>query len=217
MKNQKPLRKTLRVLITGGPTRAYLDDFRYLSNHSTGEVALHLCQQFIKAGVATSLVSGPCAQPFGDLKLKHWAPVETHREMLAQVLRLCKSWQPHFVVFSAAVLDFEPAKVLKGKVSSKGNWTIKLSPTPKIIEVVRKKFSGIQRVGFKLEPGKFSAKKALTLAQNKAAEGDLWALCVNYHDDVGAKKHAALVWNGSEARIVTTKKDLAAAIVQTVI
>ena len=72
-------------------------------------------------------------------------------------------------------------------------------------------------MGFKLEPGKFNTKKALSFAEKKTREGDLWALCLNYHDDVSSKKHKALIWDGTHASEVSTKKAIAAAIVETII
>ncbi len=207
----------LRVLVTGGPTRAYLDDFRFLTNYSTGELAQHLCAELIGKGVKTALVSGPCPADFKPLKLTKWKPVETHGEMLNEVLSLCRTFKPHFVIFSAAVLDFEPQTRAKGKTSSKAQWTIHLKPTKKIMEEVRKKFPGVQRVGFKLEAGTMNEKKAVAFAEKKMREQDLWTLCLNYRDDVGHGKHKALVYGPEGHTIARNKSAIARAIVKTIV
>ncbi len=211
------MKTPLRVLVTGGPTRAYLDDFRFLTNYSTGELAHHLCDTLIDRGVKTALVSGPCETDFKKLRLAKWKRAETHGEMLKEVLALCRTFKPHVVIFSAAVLDFEPATRAKGKTSSKAEWTIELKPTKKIIDEVRKKFPDIQRIGFKLEAGKMNPKKALALADKKVRETDLWALCLNYRDDVGNGKHKALVYQPEGHTFAKNKRDIAKAIVGTLI
>ncbi len=208
--------KKLRVLVTGGPTRAYLDDFRFLSNHSTGEVAFHICNGLIRKGIATALVAGPCEAPFSTLKLKKHVPVQTHQQMLAAVLKLCSSFRPDFVIFSAAVLDFEPEKILKGKTSSKSSWTIRLKPTAKIIDQVKKKFPKIKRVGFKLEAGRMDPKKAAAFAQAKATDQDLFALCLNYRADISNGMHRALIWDRNSNLLVNTKREIAERLIKIV-
>ena len=203
--------------MTGGPTRAYLDDFRFLSNHSTGELAFRLCEGLIKKGIATALVSGPCEQPFSTLKLKQHSAVETHRQMLASVLNLCRTFKPDFVIFAAAVLDFEPEKTQKGKTTSRNVWTIRLKPTAKIIDEVRKRFPKIQRVGFKLEAGRMKPKTALAFANSKVREQGLFALCLNYRGDISAQKHKALIWGPRHPVLVNSKKEIVRQLVKIIV
>src|SRR5579863_5182372 len=49
----------MRILITAGPTREYLDDVRFLSNASSGKMGYALAEAAIAAGHQVVLVSGP--------------------------------------------------------------------------------------------------------------------------------------------------------------
>ena len=51
----------MRILITAGPTREYLDDVRYLSNASSGRMGYALAEAVLAAGHEVILVSGPVA------------------------------------------------------------------------------------------------------------------------------------------------------------
>ena len=49
----------MRIMITAGPTREYLDDVRYLSNASSGRMGYALAAAALKNGHEVILVSGP--------------------------------------------------------------------------------------------------------------------------------------------------------------
>ena len=53
----------MRILITAGPTREYLDDVRYLSNASSGRMGYAVAEAAIAAGYDVVLVSGPVELP----------------------------------------------------------------------------------------------------------------------------------------------------------
>ena len=50
-----------RILLTAGPTRAYIDEVRYLTNASSGRTARRLAQAALARGHAVTIVSGPGA------------------------------------------------------------------------------------------------------------------------------------------------------------
>ena len=87
-------RQRLSVLVTGGPTRAYLDDVRYLSNYSTGELAFDVCRELVQDGFEVHAVIGPSHFPFEGLKLKTCRRVETIFEMRAEIMELCRRKKP---------------------------------------------------------------------------------------------------------------------------
>ena len=69
----------MRVMVTAGPTREYLDDVRYLSNASSGRMGYAVCEALLAAGHEVELVSGPVAlTPPAGCRLH---PVETTAEM----------------------------------------------------------------------------------------------------------------------------------------
>lgn len=187
-------RKKISVLVTAGPTRAYLDRVRYLSNYSTGQLGFEICQALEKRGFEVIAVVGPCEAPFEKLKKTKVLYVETVQEMHKAVMKVCKDSSPEFAVFSAAVLDFTPSKRESSKVSSKNSWNLKLVPTPKIIDDVNRRFPKVKKIAFKLE-WKAPAMKALRAfaiknMQDKSAE----ALCLNYLSDIKGKKHPAFLF-----------------------
>ncbi len=179
------------VVLTGGPTRAYLDQVRFLTNVSTGAVAFELAKALLKEGFRVVAVTGPTAMPFGQLKLERWVPVETNAEMERAVVAACRRYRPFAAVFSAAVLDFAPVSVGKGKrASADGEWILRLKPTKKILDRVGKDFPNVVRVGFKLEWARKGTNESKLLARY-LGEKKLDALLVNYLSELGPKKHPA--------------------------
>lgn len=207
---KRPVSRRYRVLVTGGPTRAYLDRVRYLSNFSTGELALELCKKLHKAGAEVALVSGPCCQPFDELSLAEWISVETADEMHAGVLKLCRDFKPDYAVFAAAVLDFQPARVGKGKTSSSSRWSLDLKPTPKIIDDVGKRFPAVKRVGFKLEWKAQTSTARDRFARRTMRTKGLDALVLNYLSemsaDISGKTHPAYLYSGQDKPVQAKRK-----------
>jgi len=189
-----PRRPPLRVLVTGGPTRAYLDRVRYLSNFSSGELAFELCRELKRRGIAVALVCGPSEFPFESLRLRHLDRVETAEQMRAAVLRRCRGFVPTHAVFAAAVLDFVPARREKGKVSSRARWIVELKPTPKIVDAVGRAFPGTRRFGFKLEWERPGEQAVVRLGRRLLRTKGLEGVCVNYLSEIRGKRHPAVLF-----------------------
>jgi phosphopantothenoylcysteine synthetase/decarboxylase len=202
--------RRIKVLITGGPTRAFLDEVRYLSNLSTGGLAFALCEKLSKS-FDVALVIGPTGFEFGKLDLKRRVRVETNQEMRAAVLALCRSFRPDVAIFSAAVLDFEPVLRRKGKVSSKEkHWTVELRPAPKIIDEVSQRFPEIRQIGFKLETKKRQGLALRRFAAQTIQQKKLEGLCVNFLSEVGATSHHAYLFTkAGELTRAKTKQEIA--------
>ena len=49
----------MKILITAGPTREYIDDVRFLSNASSGRMGYSLAAAAIARGHQVQLVTGP--------------------------------------------------------------------------------------------------------------------------------------------------------------
>ncbi|MBX6377639.1 MAG: hypothetical protein IRY95_03745, partial [Clostridia bacterium] len=163
-----------RVLITAGPTRAYLDSVRYLTNFSTGELGRHLAEGALRRGASVTYVYGPGCQlpavaPLAGRELDLW-PVETVADLETAVRRLLAR-QPADVIFHAmAVLDFQPAEVRPGKTSSElEEWVVRLVPTPKVAPLLRQLAPAAVLVTFKLETGR--SRRELAAIAASAAGG----------------------------------------------
>lgn len=208
------MKKAPLVLVTGGPTKAFLDEVRYISNYSTGEVAYLLCQELKKRGFSVVAAIGPSAFPFEGLKLKALVRVETQTEMHQAVMGLCRKYKPTVGVFSAAVLDFAPKRIVKGKTSSsKKKWNITLVPTKKIIDEVGTKNPNMLRIGFKLESKLRHGTSRDKFAQSYLNKKGLQGLFLNFLSQVSSQNHQGYFYSPTGKPIVLkTKKQIASVI-----
>ena len=72
---------TMRILLTSGPTRQYIDPVRYISNASSGRMGCYLAEAFIELGHEVVIVSGPVSIEYpAEAKV---VPVVSTEEMLA--------------------------------------------------------------------------------------------------------------------------------------
>ncbi len=106
----------MRVLITAGPTREYLDDVRYLSNASSGRMGYALAAAAQAAGWGVVLVSGPVDLP--PPEECEFRPVVTTAEMRDA----CVTEFPQCdgVIAAAAVCDYKPKQRVPGKIAKTG-------------------------------------------------------------------------------------------------
>ena len=176
-------RGRLRVLITAGPTREYVDPVRYISNDSSGTMGFALAEAARRKGMAVTLVHGPVAltPPAGVRAV----PVVSAREMFAACMKL---WPKHDVlIMAAAVADYEPARrsATKRKKSSQ-ELTLRLRPTPDILATL----SAARRddqvvVGFALED-----RAPRRSAAGKLRRKGLDAIVLNRPAVIGAQRAA---------------------------
>jgi phosphopantothenoylcysteine decarboxylase/phosphopantothenate--cysteine ligase len=106
----------LRVLITAGPTREYLDDVRYLSNGSSGRMGYAIAQAALNVGWQAVLVSGP-------VELSAPPGCEFHQVITTEQMKnACERLFPTCdgVIATAAVCDYKPAQRITGKLKKVG-------------------------------------------------------------------------------------------------
>jgi phosphopantothenoylcysteine decarboxylase / phosphopantothenate---cysteine ligase len=106
-----------RVLVSAGPTRAYLDPVRFLTNASTGVMGFALAEQAARAGAEVVLVAGPVslATPPGVRRID----VETSEQMLAAMDAELAAASTDLVAMTAAVADLRPPHVAHAKVEKR--------------------------------------------------------------------------------------------------
>ncbi len=110
----------MRILITAGPTREYLDDVRFISNASSGQMGYAIAAACVAAGHEVILITGPVG-PEPPLKCK-LIPVETTSDLEAACLK-------HFptcdgIIATAAVCDYRPKNRAKGKLKKTGDTVV---------------------------------------------------------------------------------------------
>ena len=171
----------MRILITAGGTREYIDPVRFISNASSGKMGYALARTARKAGHKVTLITAPTAlKPPGQAKL---VKVETAAQMFKAVKKHFKSC--NCLIMAAAVADYTPAHPAKTKLKKTGTpITVKLKPTPDILKwaASHKKKTQIV-VGFALED-----KAIRTRAQKKLKDKNLDMIVANSPAAVGADK-----------------------------
>lgn len=134
-----------RVVVTAGPTVEPIDDVRVLTNRSSGKMGMALAAAARERGATVTVVHGPvsAAIPHGVECVR----VGTAAQMLDALRAAMRG--ADMLVMCAAVADFRPAKVGKGKVAKADMATaIALKPNPDLVATIRKEFPKALIVGF---------------------------------------------------------------------
>lgn len=140
--------KGLRILVTAGPTREYLDPVRFISNPSSGKMGYAIAAACAERGADVELVSGPVyISPPPGVKLYR---VETAKEMFEKVMEifpLC-----HVVFKAAAVGDYRPETYYPTKIKKDNDrLTLTLVKNPDILKELGKRKGKCILVGFAAE------------------------------------------------------------------
>ncbi|MGD8452649.1 MAG: phosphopantothenoylcysteine decarboxylase [Phycisphaerae bacterium] len=176
-------RTPLRLLITAGPTREYLDPVRYLSNDSSGRMGFALAEAARRRGWRVTLVHGPVAlaAPAGVRAI----PVVSAADMLAA----CQDCWPRqdALIMAAAVADYAPAQAAptKLKKSPRGR-VLRLEPTVDILATLAADRRADQVViGFALED-RAPRQRAVEKLRRKRLD----AIVLNRPEAIGAQRTA---------------------------
>ncbi|MHC4242155.1 MAG: phosphopantothenoylcysteine decarboxylase domain-containing protein [Planctomycetota bacterium] len=171
----------MRILITAGGTREYIDPVRFISNASSGRMGYALARVALRAGHNVILVTAPTTQrlPSGAKVVK----VETAAQMFEAVKKgfeICNC-----LIMAAAVSDYTPARPAKAKIKkSNKSLTLKLKPTTDILKWAGKhKRENQIVVGFALEDRNLRHN-----AEIKLKEKNLDMLIANTSAAIGAEK-----------------------------
>jgi phosphopantothenoylcysteine decarboxylase/phosphopantothenate--cysteine ligase len=139
-------------LITGGATREYFDDVRFLSNPSTGLSAFYVAKALKEQGASVKLILGEGNQLNFDKNIKSII-VRSTEDMYNKVREELLNNSYDGFISVAAVSDYKPA-YKTGKIPSKQEkLTIELIPTIKIIEKIKQEFPELYTIAYKAEVG----------------------------------------------------------------
>jgi phosphopantothenoylcysteine synthetase/decarboxylase len=174
----------MRILITAGGTREYIDPVRFISNASSGKMGHALVRAALKAGHKVTLIT-TIKNPKSEIrnpKLKI-INVETAAQMFEAVKR-------HFpfcdcLIMAAAVADYTPSNPSKTKIKKDSKiLTIKLKAAPDIIRWAgnhKKKNQTV--IGFAVED-----KDVRRRAEKKLRGKNLDMIVANTTDTIGADR-----------------------------
>lgn len=155
--------KNKKILITAGPTSVPIDAVRLISNISTGKTGILLAKLASKKKAKVTLYLGGVVESKlnKNIKIVKFRYFDELRNML---IRDLKKNRYDFIIHSAAVSDFGPIKIIKGKIPSTKFYNLKLKPLPKIFKDIRRYAPESKLVTFKLECG-LSDKELLKKAK----------------------------------------------------
>jgi len=190
-----------RIIVTAGPTLEYIDPVRVIMNKSSGKMGIAIAEEALSRGAEVTLVHGPgtAVPPMEAKKI----PVETTQEMYEVVVSELKSKKYDIALAVAAVADWAPEEQYDYKVptSTTAEITVKLKPTPKIIDAVKKISPDTFLVAFRAEYN-LSDEKLIQSAYErlKKAKADLIAA-----NDIG-RKGVGFGYDTNEIFIVDANK-----------
>ncbi|MGD1836212.1 MAG: bifunctional phosphopantothenoylcysteine decarboxylase/phosphopantothenate--cysteine ligase CoaBC [Nitrososphaeraceae archaeon] len=194
------------VLINYGNTIEYIDPIRIIGNLSSGKTGYALISEFINNGANVTAISGNLQNSnFESLNVK-LINVKTSSEMHKSVISELSSKKYDIVVLAAAISDFKPHKTSKKKIDSKlanTSLPLKLVPTTKIIDDVKKTDPNVFLVGFKAYYN-VSKKYLVNKAIEKLKQSNADLIVAN---DVG-NTNSGIGSDNNEVFIVTKKKDI---------
>ncbi|MBI3866733.1 MAG: phosphopantothenoylcysteine decarboxylase [Planctomycetia bacterium] len=193
----------MKILITAGPTREYLDDVRFLSNASSGKMGYALAEAAVAAGHGVVLVSGPVAlePPAGA----EFHSVETTGQMHEACLRSFPGCDG--VIGAAAVCDYRPRERFAGKLAKTGGpLVVDFVETVDILADLGWQKEHRWIVGFALE-----SQNARNNALRKLGAKNCNAIVLNHPQAIGSESNrvelidrtgkTAATWNAGKAEI----------------
>ena len=122
----------MRILITAGPTREYIDPVRFISNSSTGFFGYQIASEAVRRGHKVTLISGPtCLIPPKGAK---FIPVVSALGMKRAVDKYFPG--SDCLIMSAAVADYRPVTASSRKIKKeKAALVLKLVRNPDILSL----------------------------------------------------------------------------------
>lgn len=168
-----------KVLVTAGPTYEPIDRVRFIGNYSSGKMGFQIARAASLRGAEVILVSGPSL--LDTPRNVHRIDVNTAEEMYNAVKDNYRI--NDFIIMSAAVSDYKPISVQKGKIKKEtlNNLVIETERTCDILEFLGKNKNQFKLIGFALE-----IDNEIENAKKKITEKNLDMIVMNNPNTEGA-------------------------------
>ncbi len=125
----------LKVLVTAGPTREFIDPVRYITNRSSGKMGYALAKACYMRGAEVLLISGPVSlKKPANINVVN---VTTSEEMYNEVMKTYENY--NVILMFAAVADYSPVQKAKEKIKKvEEGFDLRLKKTHDIAEELGK-------------------------------------------------------------------------------
>ena len=185
------------AFVTAGGTLVALDGMRTIGNNAEGDFGVAIANALAARGVPVVLL----LSRLGFLKHKAFAfnsgvivvSYTTYDQYVSAIHQIVElHGQPTYAFSTAAVSDYGPAEVVKGKISSsEDELSIKLVKLPKVLSTWRDLFGpSCKIVGFKFLSMETSSHADLyTAAWNQNVSARLDLTVANLKEEIGGGKH----------------------------
>lgn len=173
--------KDRKIIVTGGPTREWIDPVRYISNASSGKMGIALADAAASRAKQTVFVHGPIDNNLLKNKKFNTLQIETTTDLLNAVV---SELEPKCIlIMAAAPADFQPAEKSQTKIKKEDGsdeLILRLKKNPDILKTIAEKksressLSSIFVVGFAAE-----TDNTETNALKKLSSKKLDMICLN--------------------------------------
>lgn len=194
--------KRKKVLITGGPTREYIDEVRFITNASSGKTAFFIAREAYYRGAEVILLWGREDFPYSLPKLNYFAPIPYPKIITTltteEMFQRAREFFPEvdIAIFAGAPCDFRPKNTYRGKLKKSTSITLELELTPDIAKSLSQMKGEKLTVGFALE----ERAKLKEYALKKKREKNFDLLIANPLETLGAERSDYLLLFGDEER-----------------
>lgn len=186
---------TGRVLVTSGPTHAWIDRIRYIANTSSGALGARIVDTLLEHGVPVTHLYGPCSEMprLAGHELLQPLSVATVDDLVEAVGVVASHGDVRAIVHAMAVLDYVPEERFAGKIPSGAeHLDLKLVRTPKVAAIMRELMPDAVMIGFKLE-AEIADNELIERAAGIMERYHLDMVVANDLDRVGPDLHEALL------------------------
>ena len=127
--------KNRKAIVTGGPTREWIDPVRFISNPSSGKMGAALADECSRRARDTVFIHGPIEPSLISTVPCRCVAVETTADMLDAVSRELE--ENTVLIMAAAPADYSPVTRANRKIKKSGKkMSLELARTPDILKVV---------------------------------------------------------------------------------
>ncbi len=182
----------MKILVTAGPTREYLDAVRFISNASSGRMGIYMAEAAAERGHQVSLVLGPTSVRPGT-GIEDVRDVTNAEEMHNAVFE--RFHRCDVLIMAAAVSDVRPEKTHRKKVKkSELDDRITLEPTPDILAEAGRRKQHQTLVGFAVESERLEQH-----GRSKFRQKNLDLLVLNRPSAMGSRRNQVHLMDESDS------------------